>query len=94
MGQLYLTNVDFLKNGIPASVMAALVCVTLLSSSSVDRTLIAGTIGGRIAWLCIDETYWVRVALSSLLSSRYVQGGLTSQRFGVLRPANAALEPR
>jgi hypothetical protein len=67
MGQLYLTNVDFLKNGIPASVMAALVCVTLLSSSSVDRTLIAGTIGGRIAWVCIDETYWVRVALSSLL---------------------------
>ena len=41
MGQLYLTNVDFLKNGIPASVMAALVWVTLLLSSSVDRTLTA-----------------------------------------------------
>ena len=25
MGQLYLTNVDFLKNGVPASVIAALV---------------------------------------------------------------------
>lgn len=25
MGQLYLSNVDFLKNGVPASVMAALV---------------------------------------------------------------------
>jgi phosphate transporter len=41
MGQLYLTNVDFLKNGIPASVIAALVCVTLSLSSSIDRTLIA-----------------------------------------------------
>jgi hypothetical protein len=29
MGQLYLTNVDFLKNGVPASVIAAL--VSLLS---------------------------------------------------------------
>jgi phosphate transporter len=28
MGQLYLSNVDFLKNGVPASVMAALVWVT------------------------------------------------------------------
>jgi hypothetical protein len=27
MGQLYLTNVDFLKNGVPASVIAALVSV-------------------------------------------------------------------
>ena len=25
MGQLYLTNVDFLKNGVPASIIAALV---------------------------------------------------------------------
>jgi hypothetical protein len=25
MGQLYLTNIDFLKNGVPASVIAALV---------------------------------------------------------------------
>jgi hypothetical protein len=32
MGQLYLTNVDFLKNGIPASVIAALVCVAHPSS--------------------------------------------------------------
>ena len=30
MGQLYLTNVDFLKNGVPASVLAALVRVTCL----------------------------------------------------------------
>jgi hypothetical protein len=29
MGQLYLTNVDFLKNGVPASVIAALVWVAL-----------------------------------------------------------------
>lgn len=25
MGQLYLTNIDFLKNGVPASIIAALV---------------------------------------------------------------------
>ncbi len=30
MGQLYLTNVDFLKNGVPASVIAALVSVALI----------------------------------------------------------------
>jgi phosphate transporter len=29
MGQLYLTNVDFLKNGVPASVIAALVVASL-----------------------------------------------------------------
>jgi len=29
MGQLYLTNVDFLKNGVPASVLAALVVASL-----------------------------------------------------------------
>ncbi|KZV90857.1 Sodium/sulfate symporter [Exidia glandulosa HHB12029] len=29
MGQLYLTNVDFLKNGVPASVMAAFVVATV-----------------------------------------------------------------
>ncbi|KAH9964728.1 Sodium/sulfate symporter [Lactifluus volemus] len=29
MGQLYLTNVDFLKNGVPASVLAALMVSTL-----------------------------------------------------------------
>lgn len=28
MGQLYLTNVDFLKNGVPASVIAALVSLS------------------------------------------------------------------
>ena len=27
MGQLYLTNVDFLKTGVPASVIAALVAL-------------------------------------------------------------------
>jgi hypothetical protein len=30
MGQLYLTNVDFLKNGVPASVIAALVSLPSL----------------------------------------------------------------
>jgi phosphate transporter len=30
MGQLYLTNVDFLKNGVPASVIAALVSLPLI----------------------------------------------------------------
>jgi hypothetical protein len=29
VGQLYLTNVDFLKNGIPASAIAALVAATV-----------------------------------------------------------------
>jgi len=29
MGQLYLTNVDFLKNGVPASIIAALVVASL-----------------------------------------------------------------
>jgi hypothetical protein len=27
VGQLYLTNVDFLKNGVPASIIAATVCI-------------------------------------------------------------------
>ena len=27
MGQLYLTNVDFLKNGVPASIVAATVII-------------------------------------------------------------------
>lgn len=29
LGQLYLTNVDFLKNGVPASVIATLVVATI-----------------------------------------------------------------
>lgn len=31
MGQLYLSNVDFLKNGVPASIIATLVRLCLLS---------------------------------------------------------------
>lgn len=29
MGHLYLTNIDFLKNGVPASIIAALVVATV-----------------------------------------------------------------
>lgn len=32
MGQLYLSNVDFLKNGVPASIIAALVSLSLCKS--------------------------------------------------------------
>jgi hypothetical protein len=28
VGELYLSNVDFLKNGVPASIIAAIVCTT------------------------------------------------------------------
>lgn len=101
MGQLYLTNVDFLKNGVPASVIAALVCSIqpLFENYSPH-----GTIGGRIAWLCADEAYWVRFMLLSFLSPRLppVQkhqltlrsGWINPTMFGVLRPGNAALQPR
>jgi hypothetical protein len=67
MGQLYLTNVDFLKNGVPASVIAALVCFIrpLFENHSLH-----GTIGGRIAWLCADEAYWVGVLFLHFLSPR------------------------
>jgi len=58
MGQLYLTNVDFLKNGVPASVIAALVCFI---RPFFENHSPHGTIGGRIAWLCADEGCWVRV---------------------------------
>ncbi len=35
MGQLYLSNVDFLKNGVPASIIATFVRSPLLALSSV-----------------------------------------------------------
>jgi beta-N-acetylglucosaminidase len=34
VGELYLTNVDFLKNGVPASVIATLVSIQGLHSGS------------------------------------------------------------
>jgi len=101
MGQLYLTNVDFLKNGVPASVIAALVCFIrpLFKNHSPY-----GTIGGRIAWLYADEGCWVRVMFPCFLSPRLspVQkhqltlrsGWINPTMFGVLRPGNAALQPR
>ena len=61
MGQLYLSNVDFLKNGVPASVIAALVWVT--HSPSFPEHSRHGTTGGRIPWLCVDEACWVRCLL-------------------------------
>ena len=57
LGETYLTNVDFLKNGIPASLIACLVSPSrsrVLTGVSIWRT-----IGGRYRWVCIDETYWV-----------------------------------
>ena len=86
MGQLYLTNVDFLKNGVPASVIAAF--VSFIQPLFRDYSP-HGTIDGRIAWLCADEAYWVRIIFLCFFlldflpcrstSSHCVQGGLTPQ---------------
>ena len=55
MGQLYLTNVDFLKNGVPASVIAALVRPFIAIILDMQHTNWIALLGGRIAWLCADE---------------------------------------
>ena len=36
MGQLYLSNVDFLKNGVPASIIATMVCGQSSSQTHLD----------------------------------------------------------
>lgn len=38
MGQLYLTNVDFLKNGVPASILAAAVMFFAKYEDSADES--------------------------------------------------------
>jgi hypothetical protein len=38
MGQLYLTNIDFLKNGVPASIIAMLVSLCWVFYQTVGRS--------------------------------------------------------
>lgn len=57
MGQLYLSNVDFLKNGVPASIIATFVRLFLSAHGSVLLTLHAsGCSHGRIL---AHESHWV-----------------------------------
>jgi hypothetical protein len=79
MGQLYLTNVDFLRNGVPASVIAAL--VSLPHFHRYTECSPHGTTGCRITRLCVDEAYSVRGFFLPytvlILGSRHFQSGLT-----------------
>ena len=74
MGQLYLTNVDFLKNGVPASVIAALVRPFIAIILDMQHTNWIALLGGRIAWLCADEGcrvcifFFLASSLASLMS--------------------------
>jgi hypothetical protein len=55
MGQLYLTNVDFLKNGVPASIMAAAVNVFSLDAGIV----LTNRVGRSYSRFRSDESYRV-----------------------------------
>ena len=59
MGQLYLSNIDFLKNGVPASVIATLVSVDR-SRKECRLTLCLGCSN---AGICAYEAHRVRVFL-------------------------------
>ena len=55
MGQLYLTNVDFLKNGVPASIIAMLVSHTgVLSTESRPFSAPAGCFD---CWISINDDH-------------------------------------
>lgn len=55
MGQLYLSNIDFLKNGVPASIIA-----TAVSRSSIECVYeIDFSAGCCYRWLRPHEGHWV-----------------------------------
>lgn len=59
LGQLYLSNIDFLKNGIPASIIATL--VTNSSSVSCSRSMLIHGAGRRDRWISSHASNWVRI---------------------------------
>ena len=64
MGQLYLTNVDFLKNGVPASIVAAAVIFFWLSM----RIPLTNRVDCRHTRLCLDDSDRVRITFWPLVS--------------------------
>jgi hypothetical protein len=83
LGETYLTNVDFLKNGIPASIIACLVRGTsplFFSPVSHQRR-----VGGRYRWVCIDETYWVSTCRGcQWLNSKLINAQVVIGAWGLL----------
>ena len=61
MGQLYLSNIDFLKNGIPASIMATLVSFFVFRLPRSVLMYRVGRCDGRIPSHASD---WVRMFVS------------------------------
>lgn len=55
LGRLYLSNVDFLKNGVPASIIA-----TLVRSASYNLAILLDALLGRCyRWVRSHESHWV-----------------------------------
>jgi uncharacterized membrane protein YczE len=64
LGELYLSNVDFLKNGVPASIIA-----TAVSTGGVVRPgtwVLMLCLGRCHSWLRSHEGYWVCGTASTL----------------------------
>jgi len=59
MGELYLTNIDFLKNGVPSSIIATLVLYRLSESQGRCLTSIFVTVGRIHRWVCANEGHRV-----------------------------------
>ncbi len=60
LGELYLSNVDFLKNGVPASIIATLVSLLFINIS----TLYDAFVGCVNCWLYTNEGHWVSARAS------------------------------
>lgn len=70
LGELYLSNVDFLMNGVPASIIATLVSLFWFGLLILGLALMALNFqGGVNYWLRPDETGRVSLPLNSSPSS-------------------------
>ena len=67
MGQLYLSNVDFLKNGVPASIIATMVRSLFSIVGDKKMMIFSAVIGRRYSWLFIDVGH--RVCLHTSISN-------------------------